>query len=420
MKREVVITGVGVVSPLGIGCEAFWSALDRGESGIREIPELAAAHNLPFRLAGVFTNFDAKQFVQPRKTIKIMCREIQAAYAAAALAMQHAGLSKDQVEPQRLGVVLGSEMFYGELDEMMQSFRSSVHDGVFHMNEWGANAMKELFPLWMLKYLPNMPACHIGIVNDARGPNNTIVQDMISSLLAMQEAAMVIERGLADVMITGGAGARIAYSGAPFKGWGQLTNWQGPPAEAIKPFDRRRDGGLAGEGAGCLVLETREHAETRGAKILARLAGFSNRFEPVTSNKPATGSAIRASIAAALRSAGLSPSDVGHVNANAGGWPKADAIEAKAIQAELGDVPVSAPKSYFGDLGASTGAVELIASVLALQHGRVPRTLNYQEPDPECPVNVVRGESLVTTKNIAVVLNQNETGGAAAVVLAGP
>ena len=417
MKREVVITGIGMVSPIGIGRDAFWAALDAGVSGIREVPALAAERDVPLRLAGMFTDFDPKQYVQPRKTIKVMCREIQAAYAASIIAMQDASLGKDQFDPQRTGVVLGSEMFYGDMDELLDTYRHSMHDGVFDAGDWTPNAMKDLFPLWMLKYLPNMPACHIGIVNDARGPNNTIVQMGTSSLLAMQEAAMVIERGHADVMLTGGSGASITFSGALFRGWKHLSSWQGLPAEAIKPFDRRRDGGLNGEGAGLLVLESREHAERRGARILARIAGFGSRYEPGTGSRQLTGVGIRASIVAALQSAGMRARDIGHVNAHAGGLVEADRIEAQAIHAELGDVPVTAPKSYFGDLGASTGAVELLASVLALQHGRVPRTLNYQEPDPECPVNVVHDASLPIDKKTALVLSQNNYGGAAATVL---
>ncbi|QDU31095.1 3-oxoacyl-[acyl-carrier-protein] synthase 2 [Anatilimnocola aggregata] len=416
MKREVVITGVGMVSPIGIGRDAFWTALDQGQSGIVTVPELAGATDVPYRLAGLFPNFDAKQYVQPRKTIKVMAREIQAAYAAAVIAMQDAALTKEQVDPFKLGVVLGSEILYGEIDELIDTYRQSTHDGVFHINEWTPHAMKSLFPLWMLKYLPNMAACHIGIVNDARGPNNTIVQGATSSLLAMQEAAAVIQRGHADVMVTGGSGAKIAFSGAPFRGWANLTHWQGPPTEAIKPFDRRRDGGLVGEGAGMFIFEAREHAERRGAKILAKVAGWSNRFEPPVDGR-LTGSGIRASIATAIQSAGLSPQDVGHVNANAGGYLVDDRLEAQAIRAELGDVPVTAPKSFFGDLGASSGAVEAIASVLALQHGRIPRTLNYREPDPECPVNVVRDASLATDKPAALLLNHSDYGGAAAIVL---
>lgn len=418
MKREVVITGLGVVSPIGIGRDAFWAALDAGQSGIREVPALAQSRDVPLRLAGMFTDFDAKQYVQPRKTIKVMCREIQAAYAAAMIAMQDASLVKDQFDPQRIGVVLGSEMFYGDMDELLDSYRHSMHEGVFDAGDWTPNAMKDLFPLWMLKYLPNMPACHIGIVNDARGPNNTIVQGGTSSLLAIHEAAMVIERGQADVMLSGGSGARVTFSGALFRGWKHLSLWQGEPAEALKPFDRRRDGGLYGEGDAVLVLESREHAEARGAKILARIAGFASRNEPGTRGYTITGKAIRSSIAAALKSANMTPADIGHVNASAGGLLVADKVEAQAIQAEVGDVPVTAPKSFFGDLGASSGAVEMLASVLALQHGRVPRTLNYQEADPECPVNVIRDESLAVEKKVALVLSQNEFGGAAAMVIA--
>lgn len=418
MKREVVITGVGMVSPIGIGRDAFWAALETGQSGIREVAEMAGAKDVPYRFAGMFPEFDAKQYVQPRKTIKVMCREIQAAYAAASIAMQDAGLSKEQLEPQRLGVVLGSEILYGEIDELIDTYRSSIRDGVFHAGDWTPNAMKNLFPLWMLKYLPNMAACHIGIVNDARGPNNSIVQGGTSSLLAVQEAASVIQRGHADVMITGGSGARIAFSGAPFRGWTQLSRGEGPAGQLLKPFDRRRDGGLVGEGAGIMIIEALEHAEKRGAKILARIAGWSNRYEPPLHDRVVTGSGIRASIKAALQSAGLQPGDIGHVNANAGGLIVDDRIEAQAIHAELGEVPVTAPKSFFGDLGAGSGAVEMLASVIGLSTGQVPRTLNYEMPDPECPVNVVRDGSQAVGKKTALILSQSETGGAAAVVLA--
>lgn len=418
MKREVVITGLGMISPIGIGRDAFWAALDAGQSGIRVVPALAEARDVPIRLAGLFAEFDAKQYVQPRKTIKVMCREIQAAYAAAMIAMQDASLVKDQFDPQRMGVVLGSEMFYGDMEELLDTYRHSIHDGVFDAGDWTPNAMKDLFPLWMLKYLPNMPACHIGIVNDARGPNNTIVQGGTSSLLAIQEAAMCIERGHADLMLSGGCGSPITFSGTLFRGWKHLSQWQGAAAEAIKPFDRRRDGGLNGEGAGLMVLESREHAERRGAKILARIAGFASRNEPGTRGHTVTGKAIRSSIVAALKSANLTPADIGHVNASAGGLVIDDRIEAQAIHAELGDVPVTAPKSFFGDLGASSGAVEMLASILAFEHGRVPRTLNYQEPDPECPVNVIHGVSQPIEKKTALLLSQNFFGGATAMVIA--
>jgi 3-oxoacyl-[acyl-carrier-protein] synthase II len=420
LSREVVITGLGVVSPLGVGQEAFWQALAAGTSGVDWLPEInGLPEEMPFRYAARIKDFDAKQYVQPRKTIKVMCPEIQTAYAAAALAMQDSGLAKGAVEPERLGVVLGSEMLYGELEELNECYRHCAPEGHFQLAKWGEFAFKDLFPLWMLKYLPNMAACHISIAHDARGPNNSIVEGGVSSLLAVAEAAAIIERGQADAMLAGGSGSATAFSCMPFRGWEQLATWRGEPAAASRPFDARRTGIVPGEGAGVLMLEAREQAEARGATILARIAGWASRFEaPPQPWHPRSGRAVRQSIEAALNSADMLPGDIGHVNAHGEGSFAADRAEAQAICAALGEVPVTAFKSYFGDCAAGSGAVELIGSVLALVHGRIPRTLNYEQADPECPVNVIAGESLPVGKPTAIALNQSFTGQAAAVVIA--
>ena len=417
--HDVVITGLGLVTPIGIGREAFWAALEAGTSGIDVLPEFAGTE-LPFRFGARLKGFDAKQYVQPRKTIKVMCGEIQAGYSAAMLAMQDAGLAKGAVEPDRLGVVLGSEMLFGEVEEVSDVYRRCAENGQFKFANWGGFVFKDLYPLWMLKYLPNMAACHISIAHDARGPNNSIVQGGASSLLAIGEAMMVIQRGLADAMIAGGSGANVSFNSLPFRGWEQLSRWQGEPAGASRPFDRQRSGIVPGEGSAAFVLETREHAERRGAKVLARLAGFASRFEPVRSGQRARGTAIGQSIEAALAVAGLAASDVGHVNAHGESSIEHDRVEAQAIHAALGDVPVAAYKSYFGDLGSGSGAVELAASVLALVHGRVPPTLNYESPDPACPVNVIHADPLVGARPTAIALNQSTTGQAAAAVLTQP
>ena len=415
-SREVVITGVGVVCPLGVGKEGYWSALDAGLSGVVELPQLAGS-GLPFRIGGRVQGFEGKDFVQPRKTLKVMSHEIQTGYGAAMLAMTDAGLTKGSVDPERLGVVMGSEMLYGEAEELVDCYRHVIVDGKFQYDLWGQHAMRDLFPLWMLKYLPNMAACHIGIAIEARGPNNSIVQGGVSSLLAVMEGTACIERGNADVMLVGGSGSLISMSALPFRGWDQLSKWDGDPALAARPFDLQRDGVVLGEGSGAMIIEAREYAEQRGANILARIRGGSNRFEPVAPGRARTGSAIRSSIEQTIAQANLKPQDIGHVNAHGISTIEDDRLEAQAIHETLGDVLVTAPKSYFGDLGAGSGAVEMIASVLALQHGSVPRTLNYKQPDPECPVNVVCGVSHPSTKPTALLLNQASTGHAAAVLI---
>jgi 3-oxoacyl-[acyl-carrier-protein] synthase II len=416
-RTEVVITGLGVVSPIGVGNEAFWNSLDSGKSGIDWLPELPG-HSPPFRYASRIKDFDAKQYVQPRKTIKVMCEAIQTAYAAATMAMQHGNLAKGVIEPDRFGVVLGSEVFFGDLNELVPVFRRSESNGGSEISRWGDAAFKELFPLWMLKYLPNMAACHISIAFDARGPNNSIVAGGTSSLAAVIEAADVIRRGHADAMLAGGSGSLSAFSCLPFRGWEHYSKWEGEPSGACRPFDARRSGIVPGEGAAVLLLESRDKAESRGAAILARVAGVGSAFEPPGGNwEPRSGNAIRQSITSALRTAGLSASDVGHVKAHGEGSLEQDRLEARAIRETIGDVPVTAPKSFFGDLGAGSGAVEIVASVLALHHGRIPQTLNYDQPDPACPVNVVRGQSQAAEKRTAIALNQAATGQALAVAL---
>jgi 3-oxoacyl-[acyl-carrier-protein] synthase II len=416
--REVVVTGLGVVCPLGVGVEAYWSALKAGASGIDWLPQ-ARGQDFPFRYAARIRDFDPKQYVQPRKTIKVMCQEIQTAYAAAGMAMAQAQLGKETIDPERLGVVLGSEMLYGELDELGEVYRHCAPGGKFNEAQWADFAFKDLFPLWMLKYLPNMAACHISIAHDARGPNNSIVEGGVSSLLAISEATAVIERGHADAMLAGGSGSLASFSCLPFRGWSQFTKWQGEPAEASRPFDAARSGTVPGEGAGVILLEAREHAERRGAAILARIAGYASRHEgPATAGVTRSGRAIVQSITAALAKARLGPADIGHVNAHGESSVEQDRLEAEAIRQTLGNVPVTAMKSYFGDLAAGSGAVELIASVLALMEGRAPPIRNLEERDAACPIDVIRDGWRSLSKPTAMALNQSNTGQAAAVIIA--
>ncbi len=307
---------------------------------------------------------------------------------------------------------------YCDLEELRIPFLEWIKAEDFDIHRWSRSAMGELYPLWMLKYLPNMPACHIGIRYDARGPNNTIAEGDVSSLLALSEAADVIRRDHADLMIVGGTGSRINLSDFMWHRGARLACMNGKvdPAQICRPFDAERSGMVCGEGAAQFVLESREHAERRGAKPLACLAGFASRTESAAVHQQPTGDAIRRAIQAALASANLNAGDIGHVNAHGISTREDDPIEARAIRATLGDVPVTALKSYFGNLGQGSGMVELAVSVIALEHGIVPPTLNYETPDPECPVNVAT-ELVDTNKCVFVKLNHNATGQAAAVVV---
>jgi 3-oxoacyl-[acyl-carrier-protein] synthase II len=280
--------------------------------------------------------------------------------------------------------------------------------------------MSNLFPLWMLKYLPNMPACHVGILHDARGPNNTLTLSEVSSLAAVAEAVEVLRRGQADAMIVGGTSSRINPNVLLRHSCQQISRRCDDPAAACRPFDADRDGIVYGEGAATIVLETREHVERRGAgsKVLARILGSASRYEPRPNGNPLQGQAIRAAIRGAMETAGVAPGAIGHVNANGLGTTGDDRLEAQAIRDTLGDVPVTALKGYTGNLVAATGLVEMVASILALQHGQVPAALNCQRLDPDCPIDVIRERPASGLAATALLLNHTPTGRAVATIVA--
>jgi len=415
---EVVITGMGIVSPIGVGRDAMWDAIAARRSGIRRLPHLADA-GWPAPWGGAVDDFDPKALIQPRKSLKVMSREIQFGCAAAELAWQDARLADAKLDPKRFGVVGGANLLYCELEELEVPFKAWIAQENFDIHRWSERAMGEMYPLWMLKYLPNMPACHIGIRYDARGPNNTISEADVSSLLALAEAADVIRRGLADVMIVGGTGARLNTTDMMWHRGARLACKTSDPQTVCRPFDRQRSGMVYGEGAAQFVLESSNHAAQRGARPLARVAGAACRYEPSARSQQPTGDAIGRAIVAALELAGIEPADVGHVNAHGNSTLEDDAAEAQAIRRTLGDVPVTAPKSFFGNLGSGSGAVELAVSLVALAHDVVPPTLNYEVRDPACPVNVVT-QSQPAASGAFVALNHNTTGPAAAVVITAP
>ncbi len=408
---------MGIVCPLGVGREAVWSAIENRRSGVRVLPELSES-GYPVPLGGVVPAFEPKQYVKPRKSLKVMCRETQLGFTAAELAWAEAQLDQAPVAPERMGVVLGTSVFRSELDELVGAFNvACAEEGRFDFEKWGL-AMRELYPLWMLKYLPNMTACHIGIAHDCRGPNNTVVQGDVSSLMAMIEAADVIARGHADVMLTGGTSSMLSPVDLAWHGGFGMSRQTDNPAAACRPFDVARDGAVGSEGAAVFVLESRAHAERRGVPAHAQVLGYGRRCEPCAAIRRPTGQAIGQAISAALEWAQLSAAEIGQVNAHGLSTPEDDACEASQIQAVLGDVPVTAPKSFMGNLGAASGAAELAISLLAQQHGVVPPTLNYEQPDPACPVQVVT-DCQPLRAPVTLALNHKLTGQAVALLVRG-
>ena len=252
-EKEVVITGVGVVSPIGVGKEAFAASLLAGRSGIRRLP-LFDDRELPVPIGAEVTEFDPKLYVRPRKSLKVMSKDIQYAFASADMACADARLRDQPIDPDRLGIVFGADLISGELDELVATYRGCTVDGKFDFSRWAPAAMNDLFPLWMLKYLPNMPACHIGIAQDARGPNNSLTLGDVSSLSAIAEAMRVIERGQADVMIAGGTGSRIhpaiLFRGGMFRPFAPPRR-SGHPLPTVRRPARGRASAAPGPGHSC-------------------------------------------------------------------------------------------------------------------------------------------------------------------------
>lgn len=388
---DIVITGVGVISPIGIGRDEFLQSLIQKKSGVKR-RETLDAMNWPFGIAAAVEDFEPKKYIKNRKRLKVMCREIQFGCAAAQLAIDDSQLEVTGYDHERIGVITGSENFYCPPEAIKDVYIRYFKSQTQNLGTWVEAALREIEPLWMLKHLPNMVSSQIGIALDARGPSNAIVQNDVSGLLAVIEAIEVIRRGTADIMIAGGTGARMNLVGMVYRGVDGMASSNGePPESACKPFDKNRTGMVAGEGAGMIALETREHAESRGAKILGHVRGVASTCKTNVSDFEDT---IFRAANVAISKGDLTPDQISHVDA-CGFANKHDVTESRAIERLFGnEKPVSALKSYFGNLGAGSGTVEMIGSLLALREKKVLATLNSTELDSHCPVNLVAGDHL--------------------------
>lgn len=439
---EVVITGMGVVSPIGTGLEVFWESLMARRGGLRlsEAYEVADSQRLPglppplTAIVPDFTTDRIKQYKDARRNLKVMTRDIQLGFVASDFAREAAMLAEKPVNPERQGVLYGAMMITVVLDELVDLFRQSLDEtGNFDIIKLG-DGFNLVYPLWMLKYLPNMTACHIGITYDLRGPSNTLVNGETASIAALLEATRVIRRGQADVMYAGGTSCCTSpASWKRYEVYGLSQNFANP-AGAVRPFDTHRDGIVFGEGAATCVLESRESAAARGANIFGKILGWGESAEK-TWNHPAggiapqeapvaiepekfTGACIENAIRRAVETAGVAKSDLAFVMACGCGSVHGDRVEAEAIQRVLGDIPVTAIKGYTGHAMAGSGMTEVVAAVMALEKGVIPPVLNCDAQDAACPVNLVTEDGRSTGgKKAALVVNYNFYGQASAVVI---
>ena len=309
---------------------------------------------------------------------------------AAQLALDDSTVDKDNLNPARFGCEFGSGLIATELEEMGAAAQVSANcqPQAIDLEKWGEFGIPNLPPLWMLKYLPNMIACHVSMMHNAQGPSNTITETDVASLLAMGEAFRIIRRDQADVFLTGGGESKInPLSLSRQSLWQPLSTRCDAPEKACRPFDKKRDGMVIGEGSGVFVMEELEHARKRGARVHAEVVGFGASFD-----RKRDGQGIARAARAALAEAGITSDELDHVNAHGVSVAPMDVAEARGIADIIGAnnsrVPVFAVKSYLGNLGAASDAVELAASLLAFRHGEIPATLNYEEPDPACPIAV--------------------------------
>ncbi len=402
-EKRVAITGIGTVTPVGMGVEAFWNALVGAAACTRNVSRFDAGE-FDSQVAGELDDFSARKFVPRdyRKAVKVMARDIEIAVAAADLAFRDSGIITKGIDPEnttiqasRLGCNIGAGLICSDLDELGSAVNTAVVDGKFDFKLWGSHGMDNLTPLWLLKYLPNMLACHVTIIHGAEGPSNTITCDAASSHLAVGEATRLIARGGAEAVIAGGAESKLNPMGLLRQGLlKRLCNSRNDtPAEACRPFDAEHDGTVIGEGGGLLILENLQCAEKRGAKIYAELVGFAGACDPegFDVTRPTCGS-LDLAVEGAIRDAGITPDDIDLIICHGTGVPAEDACEAQGWRDALGDraaeIPAFAITGAMGSMFAGAGAVELAAGALAMYHQTVPPTVNFSAPAGDCELGL--------------------------------
>jgi 3-oxoacyl-[acyl-carrier-protein] synthase II len=395
--RRVVVTGLGVVAPNGIGKEAFWKACVEGRSGVGPITSFDATHH-PVKIAGEVKGCDAAGYMSNGhgKNLKIMGRASRFALVAAGDALADSGLDLDKINPERFGVTMGTGVIPLELPEVAPVLqRAFGEDGQMDPRRLGECGTEAVFPLWILKYLPNMIAAHISLRFNAQGPNSTVTTACAAGTQAIGEAFRIISRGEADIMLAGGADSRIdPLMVLAYASLGALSRANRPAAEVSRPFDAERDGFVLGEGAGVLVLEELEHARKRGAVIYAEVTGYASSFDAYGITKPdPEGRGAARAMKWALQDAQVDEQDVDYINAHGTSTRLNDLMETQAVKRVFGEkawkLPMSSIKSMIGHLIGAAGAVEAAAMALTLYHGVLPPTINYHKRDPSCDLDYV-------------------------------
>lgn len=396
MKRRVVITGVGIVSPIGIGKEPFWKSLKEGASGAGLV-SLFDTSKYPCHIDAEVKDFHPEEFIDKKK-IRRMDRFTQFAMTASRLALQDSALDLSKEDPERIGVIVGSGI--GGISTLEEEHSVLMTKGP-----------RRVSPFLIPKLISNMAPGEIAIEWNLQGPNYSVSSACATSAHAIGDAMRLLRYGDADVFLAGGSEAAITPLGfGGFCSARALSLRNDDPKKASRPFDKNRDGFVMGEGAGVLVLEILEHAEKRGARIYAEIIGYGATDDAyhITAPNPNAQSAAKA-MTKALQDAGIAPADVDYINAHGTSTELNDKTETAAIKQVFGEhakkIPISSTKSMMGHLLGAAGAAELIATVLCMEHGLVHPTINYETPDPDCDLDYVPNES--RPASIAVALSNS-------------
>lgn len=408
--RRVVVTGIGIVSPLGLSAKAHWEALITGQSAVRRIASFDPSA-FPSQVAGEAPAYRINDFVPKtyRKATKVMARDIELAVIAADDAFKDSGLKSQaytetpDFDGKRFGCNIGAGLISCELNELTSALataRDDANPNRLDLKKWGRDGMQQLTPLWLLKYLPNMLACHVTIIHQLKGPSNTITCADASSHLAIGEAFRTIQRGNADLAICGGAESKINPMGLIRQCLiNRCTTANDAPEKAVRPFDQNATGTAIGEGGGLLILEEYERAKARGAKIYAELVGFAASQDTHKITEPCpTGHSYGKAVQKALADANLPPSAVNLVVPTGLGIKSHDQAELAGLTAVFGNglskVPLAPIKGQMGNMAAGSG-VDAATAVLALHHNTIPPALNTTNPTIDLNVSATTRETKI-------------------------
>jgi 3-oxoacyl-[acyl-carrier-protein] synthase II len=420
MRRRVVITGIGLVTPFGCDAPSFWRALADGQSGVALIDPIDELEGGPLVGAPV-KDFQPGAHIDP-KSLRLMSPAVTFGVAAAQLAAADSGLAFDRLDPHRLGAFVGSRGHSSDRHDLMPAVRRAASSGTFSLDRFGAEGLPLVHPMWLLKGLANNVLYFVSVKYNAQGMNNNISMGGVAGTMAIGEAFRTIQRGYVDAAFAGGYDSSLDADRAEMFSVSGLVTRSADPGGASRPFDRRRDGFVLAEGAGFVILETLDAAISRGAHLYGEVLGYgcaTSSPSPARLGPSARGFA--GALCAALADAGVGCPDAVFTLGLA--TQSSDVEETRALKivfgADAGSIPAPAPKSMIGNTFAASGAIETAAALLALAEGSVPPTINLTEPDAACDLDYVAGAGARSLSLRAVAINNANLGGAHAALVLG-